>query len=72
MDQATDRSHRFGQDNPVFVYKLIAKGTVEEAILHLQEKKRRLVSGILSTEGSGVLTLTEEEISRFFKPLDDA
>lgn len=72
MDQATDRSHRFGQDNPVFVYKLIAKGTVEEAILHLQEKKRQLVSGILSTEGSGVLTLTEEEISRFFKPLDDA
>ena len=46
-DQATDRSHRIGQENPVFVYKLITAGTVEEAILAMQDKKRQLFDGIL-------------------------
>ncbi|AHE67480.1 superfamily II DNA/RNA helicase, SNF2 family [Legionella oakridgensis ATCC 33761 = DSM 21215] len=68
-EQATDRSHRIGQENPVFVYKLIAEGTVEEAILRMQEKKRALVTGILSMQESGKLVLTEEEIAAFFAPL---
>src|SRR6185312_16521025 len=49
-DQATDRTHRIGQENPVFVYKLITSGTVEEAILGMQERKRQLVNGILSAD----------------------
>lgn len=44
--QATDRAYRIGQDKPVFVYKLITEGTVEEKILALQEKKRRLTDNV--------------------------
>jgi SNF2 family DNA or RNA helicase len=38
-NQATDRAYRIGQEKPVFVYKLIARGTVEEKIQHLQQEK---------------------------------
>ena len=41
-DQAADRAHRIGQDRPVMVYRMVAKDTVEERILALQEKKRAL------------------------------
>jgi superfamily II DNA or RNA helicase len=46
-DQATDRAHRFGQDKPVMVYRIVARGTIEEEILALHETKRDLVEGIL-------------------------
>jgi superfamily II DNA or RNA helicase len=51
--QATDRAHRIGQDKPVFVYKLIAQGTVEERIMQLQADKHALATR-LYTESSGV------------------
>lgn len=44
--QATDRAHRIGQDQPVFVYKLITEGTVQEKILALQAKKRQLADSV--------------------------
>lgn len=69
-DQATDRSHRIGQENPVFVYKLITKGTVEEAITVMQEKKQKLVDSILSSSSADKMTLTEADIERFFAPLE--
>lgn len=69
QDQATDRSHRIGQVNPVFVYKLITVGTVEEAILAIQDKKRALFDGILSNQTDGGVGLTDEDIAQFFVPL---
>ena len=41
-DQAADRAHRIGQDKPVLVYRLVARDTVEERILALQQRKRTL------------------------------
>jgi len=41
-NQATDRAHRIGQEKTVFVYKLVAKGTVEEKILEIQKRKKNL------------------------------
>jgi superfamily II DNA or RNA helicase len=70
-DQATDRSHRIGQENPVFVYKLITAGTVEEAILAMQDKKRQLFDGILSDNLANLGTLTASDIEHFFAPLVD-
>ncbi len=70
-DQATDRSHRIGQENPVFVYKLISSGTVEEAILTMQEKKRQILEGIFSLGGAEPLKLTDADISQLFMPLPE-
>ncbi|ARH00607.1 DEAD/DEAH box helicase [Legionella micdadei] len=68
-DQATDRSHRIGQENPVFVYKLITSGTVEEAILTMQQKKRQLFEGILSDNANSMIGLTKSDVEQFFMPL---
>ncbi len=51
-DQATDRAHRIGQTKPVTVYRLVARGTIEEQILAMHRDKRALVAGIL--EGTDV------------------
>ncbi len=60
--QAIDRTHRIGQERPVFAYRLVARGTVEEKILELQDRKRRLADAILSP-GEGLMrTLTEEDL----------
>ena len=61
-NQATDRAHRIGQKNVVSVYKLIAKGTIEEKILKLQEKKRELADEILKGEGGNLGSLSKEEL----------
>ena len=46
-DQAADRAHRIGQENPVLVHRMVAKDTVEEKILELQEKKRALAEAAI-------------------------
>ncbi len=65
--QASDRTHRIGQDKPVFVYKIIARDTVEEKILQLQEKKRTLVKNIIATEASFFKSLTQEDVKGLFE-----
>jgi superfamily II DNA or RNA helicase len=65
-DQATDRAHRIGQTKVVTVYRLIARGTVEEKILQLSDKKRELMENVLSTEGAGLKGLTKADIDDLF------
>ncbi len=64
--QATDRTHRIGQDRKVFVYKLITKDSVEEKILQLQEQKRTLVSKLITTDSSFLKSITKEDIEILF------
>ncbi|HTY62034.1 MAG TPA: SNF2-related protein [Acidobacteriota bacterium] len=64
--QASDRAHRIGQDKPVFVYKIIARDTVEEKILQLQEKKRTLVKNLITTESGFFKSLTQEDVKALF------
>jgi non-specific serine/threonine protein kinase len=66
--QATDRTHRIGQEKPVFVYKLVTVESVEEKILQLQERKRELVDQIIATESSsgGLKSLTQEDVEVLF------
>jgi SNF2 family DNA or RNA helicase len=66
-DQATDRAHRIGQTRLVTSYKLIARGTVEEKILTLQQKKRAIIKATLSGEESLAENLTWEEIQGLFE-----
>ncbi|MDA0811614.1 MAG: DEAD/DEAH box helicase [Verrucomicrobia bacterium] len=68
--QATDRAYRIGQKNPVFVYKLITRGTIEEKSLDLQEKKRALYEGILQNAPSNSLQLDMEDIDALLAPVD--
>jgi superfamily II DNA or RNA helicase len=68
-DQATDRAHRIGQDKPVFVYKLVAQGTVEERMLELQQRKKALAAGIFEAGGSAAAALEAADIERLFQPL---
>lgn len=65
-DQATDRAHRIGQTKVVTVYRLIARGTVEEKILQLSDKKRALMENVLSTDGAGLKGLTKADIDELF------
>ena len=60
--QAIDRTHRIGQNKPVFAYRMIAKDTVEEKLLELQTAKRDLAEAILDGEGQSVKDLTADDL----------
>jgi len=60
--QAIDRTHRIGQDKPVFAYRLIAKDTVEERVLELQSSKRELATAILNEDNALVSNLKPEDL----------
>jgi superfamily II DNA or RNA helicase len=60
--QAVDRAHRIGQNRHVFAYRLIARDTVEEKILQLQDHKRGLAEAIISADNTVMRTLTAEDL----------
>ncbi len=64
--QATDRTHRIGQDKNIFVYKFITRNSVEEKILKLQNKKKELVENIITSENGILKNLTREDIDELF------
>jgi SNF2 family DNA or RNA helicase len=61
-DQATDRAHRIGQDKPVTVVRLIARGTIEEKILSLKDKKRALTKVVIGDDARALEGLTEADV----------
>jgi superfamily II DNA or RNA helicase len=67
-DQATDRAHRIGQKNKVFVHRLVTLGTIEEKMEVLKEKKRGIVASVMDAEHGGALKLTGEDIEELFAP----
>jgi non-specific serine/threonine protein kinase len=65
--QATDRAHRIGQDKPVFVYKYIARDSVEEKILELQERKKALANQLIASEAGMLKSLSRADIEALFQ-----
>ena len=69
-NQATDRAHRIGQTQSVWVIKLVAQGTIEERILVLQERKAQLASSLYDTSaGRKEPLFTESDLDELLKPL---
>ncbi|MBT8493663.1 MAG: DEAD/DEAH box helicase [Deltaproteobacteria bacterium] len=66
-DQATDRTHRIGQDKPVFVYKLVAADTVEDRMLELQRDKRAIADAVYA--GGDATSLARSDLTALFREL---
>jgi len=65
-DQAADRAHRIGQENPVLIHRLVAKDTVEDRILALQKRKQELAATVLG-DSTQALSLTREDLIDLLK-----
>jgi Superfamily II DNA/RNA helicases, SNF2 family len=68
-NQATDRAHRMGQKSVVEVIKLVAKGTIEEKIISLQEDKKELIDNVITGElknSNALSKLSREELIEIF------
>ena len=68
-NQATDRAHRIGQKNAVFVYKFIVTGSLEEKIIELQERKKGMTAAILDADANIGGQLSMQDLEDIFKPL---
>ncbi|MFN5047147.1 DEAD/DEAH box helicase, partial [Roseateles sp.] len=67
--QASARAHRIGQDKPVFVYKLVVEGSIEERMLELQARKLALAEGVLGSDGAEATKFTEADLRVLLAPL---
>ncbi|MFT4166365.1 MAG: DEAD/DEAH box helicase [Microlunatus sp.] len=66
-EQAIDRTHRIGQQRTVMVYRLVATDTIEEKVVALQERKRRLFGDVIEGEGGGSAPLTADDIRELLR-----
>lgn len=71
-NQATDRAYRLGQDKEVTVYKLIARGTVEEKIQTLQQNKAELAKSILAGGKASPMNITQADLDAIFAPIGES
>lgn len=67
--QATDRAHRIGQAQPVFVYKLVVEGSIEERMLALQARKAALAEGVLGSDAAASVKFSAEDLRGLLAPL---
>ncbi|MGC4059371.1 MAG: DEAD/DEAH box helicase [Aquabacterium sp.] len=67
--QATDRAHRIGQDQPVSVYKLVVAGSIEERILALQSRKAALADGVLGSDAAQAIKFSEDDLATLLAPI---
>ncbi len=67
--QATDRAYRIGQQQPVFVYRLVTEQTVEEKILALQARKQALASSLYGADKKAALPFDAEDLLALFQPI---
>lgn len=65
-DQASDRAYRIGQTKNVHVMKLVTRGSIEEKIIKLQDKKRELIDKIIKPGETLITALSEDEIKGLF------
>lgn len=65
-EQAIDRAYRIGQDKAVFVYRMVATGTIEEKMDELKARKRALADGLFDRDGGIASALTESDVNALF------
>ena len=70
-EQATARAHRIGQDQPVFVYKLVVEGSIEERMLELQTRKAALAQEVLGHDAEGAVKFSEADLHALLAPLSE-
>ncbi|GKS73411.1 DEAD/DEAH box helicase [Acidovorax sp. SUPP950] len=70
-EQATARAHRIGQDQPVFVYKIVVEGSIEERMLELQARKQALAQGVLGHDAAGAAKFSEADLNALLAPLSE-
>jgi SNF2 family DNA or RNA helicase len=68
-EQATARAHRIGQDQPVFVYKLVVEGSIEERMLELQARKLALADSVLGHDAAGAIKFDAADLDALLAPL---